>query len=65
MAQHPDEIDTLLPLLCVALRSLSRPEFRAGLVALVQVIRDNPSAIATVSAQVPEFESTPAGVLAG
>jgi len=61
----PDEADVLLPLLCVALRSLRGPEFRAGLVAVVRLTRKHESMHEAVRMLVPEFGPAPAGVLAG
>jgi len=62
---RPQEAEVLLPLLTVALRSLRGPEFRAGLVAIVQLTGKHESMAVLVKEMVPEFEPHPAGLLAG
>ncbi|HEY8504123.1 MAG TPA: hypothetical protein VIL46_06040 [Gemmataceae bacterium] len=57
--RHPDQAGTLLPLLAVALRSLRGPEFRAGMVSMVQFLRRHPEAEEVVRRAVPELRMAP------
>ena len=59
------EAETLLPLLAVALRSLRGPEFRAGMVSMVQFLRRHPEAEAVVRRAVPELRMAPEALVAG
>jgi hypothetical protein len=52
----PQEAEQLLPLLSVALRSLRGPEFRAGLVGVVQFARRHPDAGPLVGRMFPELK---------
>ncbi len=63
LEQRPGELKQLLPLLTVALRSLRGPEFRAGLVGLVNYQRRHPEAAPAIEALVPELRPTPEAIL--
>jgi hypothetical protein len=53
--QRPDDAKDLLPILCVALRSLRGPEWRAGLAGVVQAVEQRPELEADVHALFPEL----------
>ncbi len=55
LTRRPEEAPFLLPLLGVALRSLRGPEFRAGLVSLVQWVRRHPEQQGLVQERFPEL----------
>jgi hypothetical protein len=54
--RHSNEIDTLLPLLAVAVRSLRGPEFRAGLAGVVALGETRPELRPLIQKQFPELE---------
>jgi hypothetical protein len=56
LQSRPQEAEQLLPLLSVALRSLRGPEFRAGLVGVVQFTRRHPDAVGLVGRLFPELK---------
>jgi hypothetical protein len=56
LQSRPEEAEQLLPLLSVALRSLRGPEFRAGLVGVVQFARRHPEALPLVGRLFPELK---------
>ncbi|WP_146455787.1 hypothetical protein [Rubripirellula tenax] len=56
LGRRPDEVDSLLPILTVAVRSIRRTEFRAGLAALVQLIQRRPELSSAVEANFPELQ---------
>ena len=53
--QHPNEANILLPILSVALRSVRGPEWRAGLVGVVQLVEQNPHLEDLVRGAFPEL----------
>jgi hypothetical protein len=57
--RRPAEADRLLPLLSVALRSLRGPEFRAGLVGVVNAVRRHPEVAPLVTKMFPELRLYP------
>lgn len=57
--RRPAEAEKLLPILSVALRSLRGPEFRAGLVGIVNAVRRHPELASLVTALFPELHLYP------
>src|SRR5688572_30503546 len=55
LERSPGEAQLLLPLLGVALRSLRGPEFRAGLVGILQWVRRHPDRESAVAKLFPEL----------
>jgi hypothetical protein len=55
LAEHPDEVPRLLPLLAVAVRSLRGPEFRAGLTGVVGLFDRNTELRPALTKQFPEL----------
>jgi hypothetical protein len=58
---RPELADELLPVLAVAIRSIRRPEARAGLAAVVQLAEARPELAAAIGRCIPELSLTPAG----
>ncbi len=56
LERQPSEIDELLPILTVAVRSVRSVEFRAGLAALVQLIESKPELAELIEKNFPELE---------
>lgn len=59
LRQKPEEAEVLLPLLAVALRSLRKPEFRAGLLGVLGFVRDHPEAESLMNRLFPELKRVP------
>jgi hypothetical protein len=57
--RRPGEAEQLLPIMSVALRSLRGPEFRAGLVGVVNAVRRHPEMAALVTKIFPELQLYP------
>jgi hypothetical protein len=55
MVRHPDEVEELLPLLAVAVRSLRGPEFRTGLAGVVALLENKPELEPLVRQKFPEL----------
>jgi hypothetical protein len=53
--QHPSEVEELLPLLAVALRSIRGPEFRAGLSGVVRLVERQPALAKMIEGVFPEL----------
>lgn len=58
----PEQFDSLLPVLAVAVRSVRLPEARAGLAAVVTVVEAQPELAGKVKKYLPELELSPAEV---
>jgi hypothetical protein len=58
--QDPSRTESLLPVLAVAVRSVRRPEARAGLAAVVQAVEAHPEIAPLVKKFLPELELSPA-----
>lgn len=58
--ENPARIETLLPVLAVAVRSVRGPESRAGLAAVVSVVEAQPQLAEAVRRHLPELELTEA-----
>jgi hypothetical protein len=56
LEQRPQEAPQLLPILAVALRSVRRPEWRAGLAAVVQLVERRPELEQLVEVEFPELK---------
>jgi hypothetical protein len=56
LSEHPGEADRLLPLLAVAVRSLRRPEFRAGLTGLVALAETRAELVPAIRQRFPELQ---------
>lgn len=56
LSRRPEEAGALLPILSVALRSLRGPEWRAGLVGVVQLAERNPDLLPLVNEKFPELQ---------
>ena len=56
LTRRPSEIDELLPILTIAVRSVRSVEFRAGLAALVQLIESKPELADVIEKNFPELE---------
>ena len=56
LQRRPSEVDELLPILTVAVRSVRSAEFRAGLAALVQLIESKPELADVIEKNFPELE---------
>ncbi len=56
LQRRPEEAPQLLPILAVALRSVRRPEWRAGLAAVVQLVERRPELESLVQASFPELK---------
>ncbi|MGB7324062.1 MAG: hypothetical protein WBD31_04275 [Rubripirellula sp.] len=56
ISRRPDEIDTLLPILTIAVRSIRRTEFRSGLAAVVQLLETRPELSPMIVANFPELQ---------
>jgi hypothetical protein len=56
IAARPAELPRLLPLLAVALRSVRRPEWRAGLAAVVRLAERSDFAAGLVREAFPELQ---------
>lgn len=54
-AAHPEEVDRLLPLLAVAVRSTRGPEFRAGLAGVVALAENEPELVPAIRQRFPEL----------
>jgi hypothetical protein len=61
--RRPAEAEKLLTLLSVALRSLRGPEFRAGLVGVVNAVRRHPDIAPLVAKMFPELQLYPEGAI--
>jgi hypothetical protein len=61
--RRPGEADVLLPILGVALRSLRGPEFRSGLVGIVNAVRRHPEMAEPVTRLFPELQFHPENAL--
>ena len=55
MMTHADEVESLLPLLAVAVRSLRGPEFRTGLAGVVALVEHKPDLLPVVRQRFPEL----------
>jgi hypothetical protein len=55
MMTHPDEVESLMPLLAVAVRSLRGPEFRTGLAGVVALVEHKPELLPVVRQRFPEL----------
>ncbi len=55
LMENTDRADDLLPILAVAVRSIRRPEFRAGLAAIVVTLLQRPELVAVVQRYLPEL----------
>ena len=56
--KKPKAANSLLPVLAIAVRSIRRPEFRAGLAAIVQLVENNEVMAETVVRLLPELQLT-------
>lgn len=56
LAEHPDEAGRLVPLLAVAVRSLRKTEFRAGLTGVVWLTENKPDLMPAIRERFPELE---------
>jgi hypothetical protein len=56
LAAEPARADSLLPVLRVAVRSIRRPEGRAGLAAVAGLVERRPELLAAVRQHLPEVE---------
>jgi hypothetical protein len=56
LAAHPDEAGRLVPLLAVAVRSLRKTEFRAGLTGVVWLTENKPELVPAIRERFPELE---------
>jgi hypothetical protein len=54
--RRPEDTDSLLPLLAVAMRSARLPERRAGLAAVAELVARRPETVSRVSATIPELK---------
>ena len=54
--RQPDRLESLLPVLCVAVRSIRGPERAAGLSALVEIVDARPELEPAVRAAMPELQ---------
>jgi hypothetical protein len=59
MAAEPELTPQLLPVLVVAVRSLRRPEMRAGLTAVLQLLEQRPDLQPQLLSALPELELSP------
>lgn len=55
MLTHADEVESLMPLLAVAVRSLRGPEFRTGLAGVVALVEHKPDLLPVVRQRFPEL----------
>ena len=58
---QPEQADELLPVLAVAIRSIRRPEARAGLAAVAALVEKRPELAAALTRLVPELSFAQAG----
>jgi hypothetical protein len=56
LAERPDEAGRLVPLLAVAVRSLRKTEFRAGLTGVVRLAETRPELLPAIRERFPELE---------
>ncbi len=56
VVENPARVDTLLPVLAVAVRSVRGPEARAGLAAVVTLVEAQPQLAAAVRRHLPEMK---------
>jgi hypothetical protein len=56
IVEHPERVDTLLPVLAVAVRSVRGPESRAGLAAVVSLTEGRPELAEAVRRHLPEMK---------
>jgi hypothetical protein len=56
IVEHPERVDTLLPVLAVAVRSVRGPESRAGLAAVVTLAEGRPELAEAVRRHLPEMK---------
>jgi hypothetical protein len=56
LAEHPEESGRLVPLLAVAVRSLRKTEFRAGLIGVVRLSENKPELLPAIRERFPELE---------
>ncbi|HVW38285.1 MAG TPA: hypothetical protein VHB99_13310, partial [Pirellulales bacterium] len=56
IVERPDEAPRLVPVLAVAVRSIRRPEQRAGLAAVAYLLERQPALAETISRQLPELQ---------
>jgi hypothetical protein len=54
--RRPEDAESLLPLLAVALRSARGPERRAGLAAVAELVARRPQTVSLVNATIPELK---------
>jgi hypothetical protein len=58
LEKHPEEAESLLPILSVGLRSLRRPERATALAAIVRVVHQRPGISPLIHATFPELQVT-------
>jgi hypothetical protein len=58
LERRPEEADELLPILAVVVRSVRKPEWRAGLAGVLQLIERRPELEPAVQSAFPELELT-------
>jgi hypothetical protein len=58
LERRPEEADELLPILAVVVRSVRKPEWRAGLAGVLQLIERRPELESAVQSAFPELELT-------
>lgn len=58
IVERPDEAPRLVPVLAVAVRSIRRPEQRAGLAAVAYLLERQPSLSDAIARQLPELQLT-------
>ena len=54
--RRPEDVQSFLPLLAVALRSARGPERRAGLAAVAELVARRPETVSLVNAAIPELK---------
>ncbi len=58
---RPEHAEELLPVLAVTVRSVRKPEARAGLAAVARLVESQPEMAAVVGRHIPELSLAPAG----
>jgi hypothetical protein len=58
LEKHPEEAETLLPILSIGIRSLRRPEREASLAAIVRLVHSLPEFSRLIQARFPELQVT-------
>jgi hypothetical protein len=54
-----DQTDELLPVLTVAVRSIRKPEMRAGLAAIASIVNHRPDLEPVIARELPELILSP------